>query len=115
MALRGYIITVIILASLIIGYLYFTDINVKVASPVKDLTITSPSDLEEVSGIINVKGTANENYDKVEYRIDLNDWKVANGVKNWNFNLDVSNLERGQHIIYVKANSATKAIRIIVI
>lgn len=115
MALRGYIIIALVLVSLVIAYLYFTDINVKVASPVKELIITSPSDLEEVSGIVNIKGTANENYDKVEYRVDLDEWKVANGIKNWNFYLDTSNLEKGQHIVYVKANDATKAIRIIVI
>ena len=94
-----------------IGIIYFYFNNIKVASSINDIIINSPRDLDEVSGIINVRG--NSNYEEVYYKIDLEKWNKIEG-KNWKFSVDTSKLSKGQHTIYVKANEQVKAVRIIV-
>ena len=103
----GYII--IILFAIGIIYFYFNDI--KVASSLDDVIINSPRDLDEVSGIINARGTSN--YEEVYYKIDLNEWNKIKG-KKWSFSIDTNKLSKGMHTIYVKANEQIKAARIIV-
>jgi len=105
-------ISYIIIILFAIGIIYFYFNDVKVASSLDDVIIISPRDLEEVSGIINVKGTSN--YEEVYYKIDLEEWKKIEG-KNWKFSLDADKLSKGQHTIYVKANEQIKAAKIIVL
>jgi len=83
-----------------------------------ELKIISPKDLEKVNGIINVKGYADEKFDLVELRIDLNEWKKLDGIKSWDYLLDASKLNKGTHTIYIKASNKdynkVKAVRIII-
>ena len=106
------IVYIIILALLVIGYFYFSD--VKVASPVDQLSINNPKDLEEVSEIVKVEGESILEKD-VYYKIDNSEWVKATGIKKWNFILDTDKLDKGTHIIYIKSGETTKAIRINVI
>ena len=111
MALRNYLIIIIIILALVYYFFFF---NTKVALPLDDLKITYPSDLQEVSGIITVRGEASDKYDKIYYRIDLDDWKEANGISKWSFILDTTKLSKDLHVIYIKAGEKTKAVRIII-
>jgi hypothetical protein len=82
-----------------------------------DISIVYPKDLEEVNEIVNITGKANKNFKFVEAQIDLNGWRKASGVINWNYLLNSSNLEPGIHVIYARASdgikySKTKAVRI---
>ena|SRR3989344_2354136 len=105
-------ISYIIIILFAIGIIYFYFNDVKVAFSLDDVIIISPRDLEEVSGIINAKGTSN--YEEVYYKIDLGEWKKIEG-KNWKFSLDTDKLSKGKHTIYVKANEQIKSVRIIVV
>ncbi len=103
---------IIILALLVIGYFYYSD--VKVASPVDQININIPKDLDKVSGIIKVEGDSILQ-GEIYYKIDNNEWTKAAGTKKWYFNLDTDKLDKGVHIIYIKSEEVTKAIRINVI
>jgi len=106
------IIILFIVFSILIYLFYFN--NDEVAIPLDNLIINYPRDLQEVSGIIKVDGVASDKYSEIYYRIDLSDWKLADGTNRWNFELDTQELSKGVHVIYVKADDKVKAVRIIV-
>ena len=105
---------IFILLILLTGAYYLYNLP-KVGIPLDVVRVNSPMDLEEVSGIINVNGEADPSYDKIYYRINLGEWKIANGDKNWDFDLDTSNLDKGVNVIYIKAGDKVKAIRVNVV
>jgi len=105
---------IFILLVLLTGAYYFYNLP-KVGIPLDVMRINSPRDLEDVSGIINVNGEVDTSYNEVYYRVNLGEWKLANGNKNWNFDLDTSNLDKGVNVIYIKAGDKVKAIRINVV
>ena len=70
------------------------------------ITIEKPEEGEEINGIYEIKGTA-ENKDgeiqKVEIKIDDGTWKLADGKESWNYNWDTLGYSIGEHIIYARA------------
>jgi hypothetical protein len=69
------------------------------------LDITNPKDGQKVSGEISVEGTATvkigEVYE-VQVRVDSSMWKTANGTGSWNYLINTSKLNNGDHTISVR-------------
>ena len=69
------------------------------------MDITNPKDGQKVSGEISVEGTATvkigEVYE-VQVRVDSGMWKTANGTESWNYLINTSKLNNGDHSISVR-------------
>jgi len=71
-----------------------------------DISIDNPFSGEIFEGgAINISGTSHDNYgiDSVMVAIDDNDFLEATGTNNWFIEKDISNLDLGDHQIFVKA------------
>lgn len=109
----------LILVLIVLAYYFLFMQNEPIGTIIQkqeDVKIIYPKDLQEVKEIINVQGISN-NFESVEVQVDLNGWKKATGLNNWNYLLDTSELEPGLHTIYARAfnktsTSKTKAVRI---
>ncbi len=84
-------------------------VNVQnVANNPPSVQITAPANGSTVKGSIIIKGKAsdidgNETLQKVEIRIDGQEWKEAKGTTNWAYTLDTTKLSNGEHTIEVRA------------
>lgn len=70
------------------------------------VSITSPTNGENVSGNIQVKGEAmskDGEIKKVEIEFDRGGWIEVNGLNNWNYTLDSDSLIKGDHTISARS------------
>ena len=72
------------------------------------VTIIYPSGGTTVNGSITIRGTAsdedgNETIQKVEVKIDNEEWITATGIISWNYEWNTTQVENGQHTIYARA------------
>ncbi|UCF08554.1 MAG: hypothetical protein JSW28_02370 [Thermoplasmata archaeon] len=70
------------------------------------LTINSPSEGDDICGILEVKGTASDSDGsvlKVEVRIGNGGWTAATGTTSWSYPWDSALEEDGNYTIYVRA------------
>jgi hypothetical protein len=81
-------------------------LQVKETNELPMVEITSHSDLQRVSGTLNIKGTA-EDPDGyvvwVEIRIDGSQWVPALGTTSWDFEFDTTFYPEGEHIVKARA------------
>ncbi len=71
------------------------------------VSITAPSNNEDVSGILNIQGTASDpdgsdQLQKVEVTIDAGSWVQASGTTSWSYSWDTATTSNGQHSIYAR-------------
>ena len=71
--------------------------------------IAQPLPAARISGALLVSGTASDNVaiQKVEIRLDENDWVAATGTTNWSFALDTTRFLNGSHQLYARATDPT--------
>ena len=72
------------------------------------VSITTPSNNVDVSGIINVQGTASDpdgstQLQKVEVKTDAGSWVQASGTTSWSYSWDTATTPNGQHSIYARS------------
>jgi len=69
------------------------------------VSITSPSNLEVVSGAITISGTASDDVsvEKVQVKVDSGAWMDATGTTSWTYALNTLMLSDGLHIIQARA------------
>jgi len=72
------------------------------------VSITEPSNGSVFSpgDVLEIKGTASDpdgNVERVELKIDSGEWKTANGTTDWNYVVELSSLEPGEHRIFVRS------------
>jgi len=70
------------------------------------VSIVSPKNGSTVSGMIIIKGTAQDEDNDgitVEIRIDGGKWNTVTGATSWNYSIDTSKLSNGEHVIYARA------------
>jgi len=70
--------------------------------------ITSPANHTEVSGTVNIAGTASDDdgddiLEKIEVSINNGEWKILTGTTSWSFTWDTRNVENGEHSLRVRA------------
>ena len=73
--------------------------------------ITYPVNGSIVNKNVVVRGIYEGN-ESVMYKVDNGSWEKAYGKYIWNFYLNISKFDEGEHIIFVKANNATDSINI---
>lgn len=76
-----------------------------------DIEILSPDDGAEVSGTVNISGTASAPtgaLDKVEIRIDDGPWRNATGTAEWNATWETTGTETGPHTIQARATAGAE-------
>jgi MYXO-CTERM domain-containing protein len=69
-------------------------------------SISSLDNGEEVTGTIEISGTAEDtdgSIQKVIVRVDSGDWENAEGTNSWSFTLDTTGLSDGTHTISVRS------------
>ena len=71
------------------------------------IEIIEPENESVVKGCIIIKGKAwdidgNETLQKVEIKIDDEEWKEATGTVNWTYTLDTKKLDNGNHTIHIR-------------
>jgi len=76
------------------------------------VTISSPDNNSEVSGIAMIEGVAydengNETIEKVELSIDRGEWTVVSGTTSWSFEWDTETVGDGKHKLEVRAFDGT--------
>jgi hypothetical protein len=79
---------------------------VKETNELPTVTITSPSDLQRISGTLNIQGSADDpdgDVVWVEIRIDGSQWIFALGTTSWSFGLDTTFYPEGEHILKARA------------
>ena len=66
--------------------------------------VKNPKEGQKVNGILKVTGTAQgpENV-KIELKVDGENWKEAQGHKNWTYRIDTNDLGNGEHTLVVRA------------
>jgi len=69
------------------------------------ITIIYPSDDQEISGIITLRGRASDDVsiEKVEIKVDEGKWITASGTYYWDYQIDTTEFKNGYHIIYARA------------
>lgn len=70
------------------------------------VNITEPINNSKASGKISIFGSASDSdglIQKVEIRIDSNQWSIATGTISWDYQINTENLENGIHKIYVRS------------
>ncbi len=72
------------------------------------ITITSPANNSEVSGIVTINGTTsdpegNETIEKVVISIDGGAWIEATGTTSWSFQWDTAELDNGEYFLRIRA------------
>ncbi|UCE73841.1 MAG: hypothetical protein JSV56_12600 [Methanomassiliicoccales archaeon] len=80
----------------------------QVPNNLPEVEITSLKQDETISGTITILGEASDpdgdgTLQFVEIKIDDEDWDIADGLKAWSYELDTTDYDNGQHIIYVRA------------
>lgn len=73
---------------------------------IPSIIITSPSNEDDIGGLITIQGTADD-FDgyvqKVEVRIDDGSWLTATGTNTWNYEWDTRTVINGFHTIYARS------------
>jgi hypothetical protein len=86
----------------------YQEFNITVSPAVRPrITILSPSFDNKWSGKVTVKGTIKKGTRDVlelRYKVDSGDWKRADGIYGWNFDIDTTSLWNGEHTLYLKAD-----------
>ena len=75
-------------------------------NPVISIGIEEDSTIDKNDKIYEIKGTAlleNEKIEKIQIKIDDGNWQDAVGTENWSYTWDISNLEKEEHTISVRA------------
>ena len=70
------------------------------------INITKPEEGEEINGTYTIEGTAKDEdgeVQKVEIKIDDEEWKEVEGTNNWSYELDNTEVVDGEHTIYARA------------
>jgi hypothetical protein len=69
------------------------------------VTITSPTNLEVVSGTITISGTASDDVsvEKVQVKVDSGAWLDATGTTSWTYTLNTLMLSDGLHLVQARA------------
>jgi alpha-amylase len=69
------------------------------------VTVLQPAANASVSDVITVSGTAEDDIalDRVEVRLDFDNWAVASGTASWTYQLDTRNAQNGSHTVSVRA------------
>ncbi|MBU1909422.1 MAG: Ig-like domain-containing protein [Verrucomicrobia bacterium] len=69
------------------------------------LVMAQPVQGSTISGALVLSGTAADNVavNRVEWRLDENDWAIATGTTNWSTSLDSSLFLNGSHTLYARA------------
>ena len=73
---------------------------------IPDITILNPTGYSNVSGIIEINGTAYDidgTIQRVEIKIDDGSWIVATGTNSWSYNWDTTEVSNGLHTIYARS------------
>lgn len=73
---------------------------------IPDITILNPADGSNVSGIIEIRGTASDTdgvIHRVDVKIDDNSWIPVSGTTNWSYNWDTRSVANGLHTIYARS------------
>jgi hypothetical protein len=65
--------------------------------------ITGPPYGSEQEGSVNVTGTASEDTESVEVRVDGGEWQAVDGTTEWSYELDTTELPEGSHTIEVRS------------
>jgi hypothetical protein len=81
-------------------------LRIKLENIVPTLEIISPSDFEDVSGVVVISGVAEDDDGDivwVEVRVDEGAWEEATGTSAWSYSLNTSNRADGEHTISVRA------------
>ncbi len=73
---------------------------------IPSIIITSPSNEDDIGGLITIQGTADD-FDgyvqKVEVRIDDGNWLTVTGTNTWNYEWDTRTVINGFHTIYARS------------
>lgn len=78
----------------------------KFPNQVPTVSVTSPSGVQTVSGIITIAGNASDvdgDVQTVEIKIDNGDWITASGTTSWSYTWDTTKVSDGEHTISVRA------------
>lgn len=70
------------------------------------ISISTPEDGAELGGIISITGTAEDNdgaIQRVEIKIDDQQWMTATGLTSWSYDWDSRNAENGLHTISARS------------
>jgi hypothetical protein len=83
-------------------------LQVSEANAKPTVEIDDPSDGEQVSGEIEIKGGAGDadgesDLDYVDVRVDNGGWERASGKTDWSYDLDTTELDNGLHDVYARA------------
>lgn len=81
-------------------------LKIKLENLLPTLEIISPSDFEDVSGVVVISGVAEDDDGdivRVEVRVDEGAWEEAQGTTAWSYSLNTSNLADGEHTISARA------------
>jgi len=70
------------------------------------VSITSPENGEEIGGVISITGTAEDNdgaIQRIEIKIDDQEWMTADGLENWDYEWNSRNSDNGLHTISARS------------
>jgi serine protease AprX len=84
----------------------FKAVKMVVGEDYQTLNVESHDNNDEVYGSITIYGIveiSSGSLEKVEYKIDLNDWEVAEGIYSWEFQWDTTSVNNGLHTIYLRS------------
>lgn len=69
--------------------------------------ITSPSNNAELSGTVNIIGTASDSdgtIQNVQIRVDSGSWLTVSGTESWTYGWDTTAVSNGEHTIYARSH-----------
>jgi hypothetical protein len=71
--------------------------------------LTDMEDGQSVSGVFRVEGTAADDggVEKVQYQVDGGDWVDAEGTDEWQFDVDATEMEPGDHTLRIRSYDGT--------
>ena len=81
-------------------------VKMVVGEDYQTLSVQSHVNNDEVYGSITIYGIVEigaGDLERVEYKIDLNDWELAEGTYSWEFQWDTTSMNNGQHTIYIRS------------
>ncbi|UCE72890.1 MAG: fibronectin type III domain-containing protein [Methanomassiliicoccales archaeon] len=92
------------------------EVNATPAAPVITVnqlptcTITTPTPEISLSGIFRISGEADDSdgtVERVEIRVDDDEWITIPGTTSWSYDLNTTNLTNGKHTIYIRSFDGT--------
>jgi len=78
---------------------------------IPSVSISFPTDEENISSMVSIFGNAFDPYDSIDHvqvKIDSESWLNATGFESWNYVLDTSTIENGNHEIFVRCFDGSK-------